>query len=182
MRFAVPHGTWILSPENPMRAIWHLERKQIPVSQPCEVQPSEAHSSSPELSQHACDLAPLCQTSCTDQKLMKHEKWQGHFYFGHLRFIMWRHVADNRQRISFELPCLFLSYDLVAVHLHRLSLSLSLSVMNFDWIKLRSEYALLTFDVIFPLTHWGRDKMATTLADDIFKCIFLNENMLVNFD
>ena len=27
------------------------------------------------------------------------------------------------------------------------------------------------------LTHCGWDKMATTLADDIFKCIFLNENV-----
>ena len=25
-------------------------------------------------------------------------------------------------------------------------------------------------------THWDWDKMAATLADDIFKCIFLNEN------
>ena len=27
------------------------------------------------------------------------------------------------------------------------------------------------------LTHWGRDKMATILEDDIFKCIFLKENV-----
>ena len=27
------------------------------------------------------------------------------------------------------------------------------------------------------LTHWGRDKMAVILADGIFKCIFLNENV-----
>ena len=28
----------------------------------------------------------------------------------------------------------------------------------------------------FLLTHLPLDKMATILADDIFKCIFLNEN------
>ena len=26
------------------------------------------------------------------------------------------------------------------------------------------------------LTHWGLDKMTTTLANDVFKCIYLNEN------
>ena len=28
-------------------------------------------------------------------------------------------------------------------------------------------------------THWDWDKMAATLADDIFKCIFLNENVWI---
>ena len=32
--------------------------------------------------------------------------------------------------------------------------------------------------VINPLTHWGRDKMPP-FADDIFKCIFLNENVWI---
>ena len=27
------------------------------------------------------------------------------------------------------------------------------------------------------LTHWGRDKMADIFADNLFKCIFLNENV-----
>ena len=27
------------------------------------------------------------------------------------------------------------------------------------------------------LTHWGRDKMAATLADDTFKYKFVNENV-----
>ena len=30
------------------------------------------------------------------------------------------------------------------------------------------------------LTHWGRDKMATTLADDTFKYKFVNENVLIS--
>ena len=30
--------------------------------------------------------------------------------------------------------------------------------------------------MVVALTHLPLDKMATTLADDIFKCIFLNEN------
>ena len=30
------------------------------------------------------------------------------------------------------------------------------------------------------LTHWGRDKMTVTLADDIFKCIFLKENVWIS--
>ena len=30
------------------------------------------------------------------------------------------------------------------------------------------------------LTHWGRDKMAATLADDTFKCKFVNENILIS--
>ena len=29
------------------------------------------------------------------------------------------------------------------------------------------------------LTHWGRDKMEAILADDIFKCIFMNENVWI---
>ena len=29
------------------------------------------------------------------------------------------------------------------------------------------------------LTHWGRDKMATTVADDTFKHKFVNENILI---
>ena len=29
-------------------------------------------------------------------------------------------------------------------------------------------------------THWGRDKMAATLADDTFKCKFVNENILIS--
>ena len=28
------------------------------------------------------------------------------------------------------------------------------------------------------LTHWGRAKMAAIFTDDIFKCIFLNEDFL----
>ena len=28
-------------------------------------------------------------------------------------------------------------------------------------------------------THWGRDKMAAIFADDIFKCIFLNDNVWI---
>ena len=27
--------------------------------------------------------------------------------------------------------------------------------------------------------HWGRDKMAAIFADDIFKCIFLNEKVWI---
>ena len=30
-----------------------------------------------------------------------------------------------------------------------------------------------------PLAHWGRDKMAAKFADDIFKCIFFNENIWI---
>ena len=30
------------------------------------------------------------------------------------------------------------------------------------------------------LTHWGRDKMAATLADATFKCKYVNENILVS--
>ena len=43
------------------------------------------------------------------------------------------------------------------------------------WLSLHC----LSVDVHFvgsSLTHSGRDKMAATLADDIFKCIFFNEN------
>ena len=31
-------------------------------------------------------------------------------------------------------------------------------------------------DFYVPLTHLSLDRMATNMADDIFKCIFLNEN------
>ena len=30
------------------------------------------------------------------------------------------------------------------------------------------------------LTHWGRDKMAATFADDTFKCKVANENLLIS--
>ena len=30
------------------------------------------------------------------------------------------------------------------------------------------------------LTHWGQDKMAAILPDNIFKCIFLNENVWIS--
>ena len=30
------------------------------------------------------------------------------------------------------------------------------------------------------LTHWGRDKSAPIFADNIFICIFLNENFLIS--
>ena len=34
------------------------------------------------------------------------------------------------------------------------------------------------FEIIeTQLTHRGRDKMAVIFSDDIFKCIFLNENV-----
>ena len=31
-------------------------------------------------------------------------------------------------------------------------------------------------------TQWGRDKMADMFADDIFKCIFLNENIWISIN
>ena len=31
-----------------------------------------------------------------------------------------------------------------------------------------------------PLTHWGRDKMAATWADDIFKCNIVSEDVLTS--
>ena len=31
----------------------------------------------------------------------------------------------------------------------------------------------------FELTHWGRDKMADIFRADIFKCIFLCENVYI---
>ena len=34
--------------------------------------------------------------------------------------------------------------------------------------------------LLCSLTHWGRDKMAAFFADDIFKCIFLNENFWIS--
>ena len=30
------------------------------------------------------------------------------------------------------------------------------------------------------LTHWGRDKMVATLADDTLKCKFVNENISIS--
>ena len=32
---------------------------------------------------------------------------------------------------------------------------------------------------IHALTHWGRDKIAAIYTGDIFKCIFLNENIRI---
>ena len=39
---------------------------------------------------------------------------------------------------------------------------------------------LLSWCPIFNLTHWGRAKMVAIFADDIFKCIFFNENACVS--
>ena len=40
----------------------------------------------------------------------------------------------------------------------------------------------ISIDMIGPLTHWARDKMAAILANDSFKCIFLNENVLISIN
>ena len=36
------------------------------------------------------------------------------------------------------------------------------------------------YSLYFILTHWGREKMAAILADDTFKCKFVNENILIS--
>ena len=43
------------------------------------------------------------------------------------------------------------------------------------WSKMEPTSWMIT-SAAFLLTHWGLDKMAANCADDIFKCIFLNEN------
>ena len=40
----------------------------------------------------------------------------------------------------------------------------------------------ISIDVIGPLTHWALDKKAAILADDSFKCIFLNDNVLISIN
>ena len=57
------------------------------------------------------------------------------------------------------------------------------------WVAQTSAAMVLTLfsrniPVLAPkgLTHWGRDEMAATLADDVFKCIFLNENVWILID
>ena len=35
---------------------------------------------------------------------------------------------------------------------------------------------------IYPLSHWGRIKMVARFSDDIFKCIFLNENVSISIE
>ena len=35
-------------------------------------------------------------------------------------------------------------------------------------------------EIVFKLTHWGRGKMAVTLADNTFKCKFVNENIWIS--
>ena len=37
----------------------------------------------------------------------------------------------------------------------------------------------LVYEWIIMVTHWGRDKMAATLADNTFKCISLNEKFWI---
>ena len=38
----------------------------------------------------------------------------------------------------------------------------------------------LCYRAVTSLTHWGRDKMAATLADDTFKRKFVKENILIS--
>ena len=47
--------------------------------------------------------------------------------------------------------------------------------------KTTIHYVHITWAILYLeyLTHWARDKMAPIFADDIFKCIFLNENMWI---
>ena len=45
-----------------------------------------------------------------------------------------------------------------------------------------SQSVRISIDVIGPLTHWALDKMAAFLADDSFKCIFLNDNVLISIN
>ena len=45
-----------------------------------------------------------------------------------------------------------------------------------QWVKV----ALGLTAGCYILTHWGRDKMVATLADDTFKCKFVNENILIS--
>ena len=45
---------------------------------------------------------------------------------------------------------------------------------NCNWECLQKSFPFCSG--INVLTHWGRDKMAAIFPDDIFKCIFLNEN------
>ena len=47
--------------------------------------------------------------------------------------------------------------------------------------KLQSHWkTLITY--LMPLTNSGRDTMATIFPDDIFKCIFLNENVWISIE
>ena len=57
--------------------------------------------------------------------------------------------------------------------------------MTYDIIVMRiypDIFSFMSFKLTGPYdellsTHWGRDMMATIFADNIFKCIFLNENI-----
>ena len=46
----------------------------------------------------------------------------------------------------------------------------------YPWYQFKISVASLKGN---ELTHWGRDKMAVIFADDIFKCIFINENLRI---
>ena len=52
-------------------------------------------------------------------------------------------------------------------------------VKNGTACKCENKTANYSISVACLLTHWGRDKKAATLADDIFKCIFFFENVLI---
>ena len=54
--------------------------------------------------------------------------------------------------------------------------------MQYEWPKASQHHLFSeTTDTSF-LTDWGRDKMATIFADDILKCIFLNENVWIKIN
>ena len=57
-------------------------------------------------------------------------------------------------------------------HQEPILIKLKLTLEDFLlWIK--------TEQIFLALTHWGWDKKATTLADDTFKCKFVNQDVLI---
>ena len=55
------------------------------------------------------------------------------------------------------------------------------SISTANALKILQPCTKPSIDVTCALTHWGRDKMAAIFADDIFICIFLNENFWISY-
>ena len=58
-------------------------------------------------------------------------------------------------------------------------------VIGFDngWVQISAKPLSKTMQILYQwwcmLTHWGCDKMAPHFADNILKCLFLNENIWI---
>ena len=88
-----------------------------------------------------------------------------------VRVFLWhqsRHCDDLSLTFNLSLKWHFCDITVVTGQ-DNLSLTSNLSVT----------LVIFLWSTPFCLTHWGQDKMAAIFTEDIFKCIFMNENVSI---